>query len=179
MDLQEYLSATDQTARYPGAGTGSLAAFTYLGLGLSGESSEVLEKAHQCHWAGVHAELGDVLWYVARLHRELGEPLTPPARDPEAGLDRVRAVQLEKVGQLVVAAGRVAEVIKKAARDDAQQMTPGRLEQLGDLMWGLRHAWQQVVDAYCWLPGDVAAGNIDKLLDRKARGVLAGSGDHR
>lgn len=179
MDLHEYLSATDQTARYPGAGTGSLVAFTYLGLGLSGESSEVLEKAQQRHWAGVHAEVGDVLWYIARLHRELGQPLTAPARRPGAGLDRDADAQLEKVSKLVVTAGRVAEVIKKAVRDDAQQMTPAREEMLGELMADLLGAWQHVIDAYCWVPEDVAARNIAKLLDRRDRGVLAGSGDHR
>jgi NTP pyrophosphatase (non-canonical NTP hydrolase) len=79
----EFLSETDKTAVYPEQNTGSALALAYVALGLAGEAGEVAEKIKKIlrdsggvvtdqHRAVIQKELGDVSWYWARLHRELG-----------------------------------------------------------------------------------------------------------
>jgi NTP pyrophosphatase (non-canonical NTP hydrolase) len=78
VDFQAYQAATASTARYPGAGSNPI----YPTLGLCGEAGEVAEKVKKVlrdqggvfspdHRAALALELGDVLWYVARLASEL------------------------------------------------------------------------------------------------------------
>lgn len=80
-------------------------------------------------------------------------------------------------------AGEVAEHIGKALRDDAlgQQgyLTHNRRElvikELGDVLWYVAMLCDEIdVDLET-----VAKLNLKKLADRKARGVLGGSGDNR
>lgn len=111
--MDEYQRGSAGTAIYPEAGTGSILALAYVGLGLASEAGELAGKIKKVlrdedgqlsdsRAAELEGELGDVLWYVARMADELG-----------AGLS------------------------------------------------------------------DIARGNLAKLADRKARGVLSGSGDQR
>ncbi|MFN4091661.1 MAG: nucleoside triphosphate pyrophosphohydrolase family protein [Brevundimonas sp.] len=82
-------------------------------------------------------------------------------------------------------AGEVAEKIGKAIRDDGlfgddmHEITPERREalkgELGDVLWYVARAARELG----YDLSDIAQGNIDKLSDRKARGVLGGSGDNR
>lgn len=85
MNFDEYQSAATLTALYPEAGTGSQLALAYVGLGL-GEAGEVQGKIKKIiRDNGGHvteevrqalaAEMGDVLWYLAALARELSVPL--------------------------------------------------------------------------------------------------------
>jgi NTP pyrophosphatase (non-canonical NTP hydrolase) len=80
---------------------------------------------------------------------------------------------------LVGESGEVAEKIKKALRDDGGVITPERKallhKELGDILW--YHS--ELCSRLGFNMGEVAKANIDKLLDRKARGVLHGSGDNR
>ncbi len=96
MLFDEFQDATVSTAVYPQAGSGSVLALSYVGLGL-GEAGEVQGKLKKVirDDAGVlspavrdaiAAELGDVLWYVARLATELG-----------VSLDDVAAANLAKL----------------------------------------------------------------------------------
>jgi NTP pyrophosphatase (non-canonical NTP hydrolase) len=90
-------------------------------------------------------------------------------------------------------AGEVAENIGKAIRDDAfgqpkeiggggtvqTPLTPERreklLKELGDTLWYIAAA----ADELGFTLESIAQENIDKLRDRKERGVLGGSGDDR
>lgn len=112
MQFSEYQAATGGTAIYPDAGEGTWEAVSYVGLGL-GEVGEVqgkLKKIVRDHEGdcppdlerAIKKELGDSLWYIARLCEELGFDLE-----------------------------------------------------------------------------EVAMGNLEKLEDRKGRGVIGGSGDER
>lgn len=83
--LAAYQHLVAQTAIYPESGTGSALALAYVGLGL-GEAGEVqgkikkiirddggvLEDATRIALA---KELGDLLWYVARMASEISMPL--------------------------------------------------------------------------------------------------------
>lgn len=97
MELNEYQSAAATTAIYPSAGTGNPEAISYTIFGLLGESGEIANKwkkffrdhdefipndewlEHYKHF--LRDELGDALWYVANLAKELGIDLDTLASD--------------------------------------------------------------------------------------------------
>lgn len=77
MDFREYQARAADTALYPNAGTN----YVYPTLGLAGEAGEIANKVKKIarDHGGViiddtrnmiKAELGDVLWYVARIAAE-------------------------------------------------------------------------------------------------------------
>jgi NTP pyrophosphatase (non-canonical NTP hydrolase) len=78
MDFNNYQERTEKFAIYPDRGTGSKAEFSYLALGLVGEAGEVAEKIKKYLRDGtfepdlIAKEIGDVLWYAARLSDALG-----------------------------------------------------------------------------------------------------------
>lgn len=95
-------------------------------------------------------------------------------------------------------AGEVAEKVGKAIRDDdlidMEPDGPGRENvpvfawnhldderreslkgELGDVLWYVASAARELG----YDLGDIAQANLDKLADRKSRGVLGGSGDTR
>lgn len=96
MNFDDYQEATAQTAIYPGATEETAEAVNYTTLGLVGEAGECAEKVKKCireedpqYLRDLEAELGDVLWYVARLADELGYSLDDIAeRNVEKLLDR-------------------------------------------------------------------------------------------
>ena len=76
-------------------------------------------------------------------------------------------------------AGEVAEHAKKAIRDDGGIVSEERrgkmAKELGDVLWYVAQlATELGLDL-----DEIAQGNLDKLLSRQQRGVLAGSGDDR
>ena len=76
-------------------------------------------------------------------------------------------------------AGECAEKVKKAIRDDGGVLSDERraalAAELGDVLWYLA---QLATEA--WLDLDeLAEENLAKLLSRRDRGVLQGSGDAR
>jgi len=76
-------------------------------------------------------------------------------------------------------AGEVAGKLKKFIRDDKCVVSPEFIkkitDELGDVMWYLAAVSKELNTKL----DDVAQSNIDKLYDRKDRGVLGGSGDNR
>lgn len=76
-------------------------------------------------------------------------------------------------------AGEAAEKVKKALRDDGGVLTDERraalAAELGDVLW---YVAQLATEAGLDLDA-IAAENLDKLLSRKERNVLQGSGDVR
>lgn len=76
-------------------------------------------------------------------------------------------------------AGEVCEHVKKTIRDDGGRLSQKRRrkleKELGDVLWYVA-ALASELDLDL---GEVAALNVDKLTDRKQRGVLHGEGDER
>jgi NTP pyrophosphatase (non-canonical NTP hydrolase) len=76
-------------------------------------------------------------------------------------------------------AGECAEKVKKAIRDDGGALTEERraalAAELGDVLW---YAAQLATEAGLDLD-EIAEANLAKLLSRRERGVLQGSGDSR
>lgn len=79
MDFSIYQSATATTAQYPPGNEG----IYYLALGLTSEAGEVAGKVKKAirddnsvitaeRKEALQSEIGDVLWYCARLAAELG-----------------------------------------------------------------------------------------------------------
>lgn len=98
LTFDDYQMSTDSTAIYPEAGSGSTLALAYVGLGL-GEVGEVQGKLKkvirddsgelsQDKREALAGELGDVLWYAARLASELGYTLESIA---QANLDKLNS----------------------------------------------------------------------------------------
>ena len=125
----------------------------YPCLGLVGEIGEFL--AARGHGDEVMREAGDVSWYCANLCSDLGKEL-------RVGVSQVPARSLSQLGQLL------AERTKKILRDG-----DGGAEDVVGLVGEV-----MAVIAELGLAA-VLEGNIRKLRDRQARGVLGGSGDHR
>jgi NTP pyrophosphatase (non-canonical NTP hydrolase) len=86
---------------------------------------------------------------------------------------------LTKLLGLVGETGEVAEKFKKILRDKNGKLDEADLamikKELGDVLWYI-----SVIGTYLGLKlEDVANHNLDKVLDRKSRGVTRGSGDNR
>ncbi len=97
LTLHEYQQRAALTAKYPNAGQNPI----YPTLGLAGEAGEVADKVKKVvrdkggtfdaeSIAAIGKELGDVLWYVARLAAELGLDLEQVA---QANLDKLASRQ--------------------------------------------------------------------------------------
>lgn len=95
LTFDEYQERSQARAVYPQAGLG--VNFTYPALGICGEAGEVAEKVKKVERDGhgvmtdearaaITKELGDVLWYVAAMCRELGISMEDAAR---VNLDKV------------------------------------------------------------------------------------------
>jgi NTP pyrophosphatase (non-canonical NTP hydrolase) len=93
VQLSDYQHRSRATAVYPDAGDN----LTYPALGLCGEAGECAEKVKKAirdaggalsdeRRAGLAAELGDVLWYVAQLATEAGLDLDEVAENNLAKL---------------------------------------------------------------------------------------------
>lgn len=80
MRIEDYTKLTDETAIYPGAGTGNDLELYYLSLGLASEAGEVAGKIKKLirdaslNQGELAYELGDVFWYLCRLCEAIGYP---------------------------------------------------------------------------------------------------------
>ncbi len=77
-------------------------------------------------------------------------------------------------------AGEVAGKMKKRIRDGDSKMTreewiQAMSSEIGDVLWYCA----RLADELGLDLGNIAQENMSKLLDRKARGVIGGSGDKR
>lgn len=76
---------------------------------------------------------------------------------------------------LIGEVGEFANKYKKVIRDGREFNKADMESELGDVLWYLQ---QVASDADISLQ-DIATGNLDKLFDRRDRGMLGGSGDKR
>jgi len=97
----EYEKLAQQFALYPEAGTGSPMALAYTALGLTGEAGEASEKVKKLIRDGKFdksltlKELGDVLWYLTAMTREMGYELADVAE-----VNIVKLLDRQERGQL-------------------------------------------------------------------------------
>jgi len=72
-------------------------------------------------------------------------------------------------------AGEIANKVKKVYRDNTEIPYEALLSECGDTLWYLT----RIIDTLQAQVGEVAASNYAKLIDRRLRNVLQGSGDNR
>jgi NTP pyrophosphatase (non-canonical NTP hydrolase) len=76
-------------------------------------------------------------------------------------------------------AGEIAGKVKKAIRDNGgvidDKMAAEIGKEIGDVLWPLANLARVLGLSFT----DIALGNVEKIQDRKARGVIGGSGDNR
>jgi NTP pyrophosphatase (non-canonical NTP hydrolase) len=76
-------------------------------------------------------------------------------------------------------AGEVGGKIKKVLRDDDGVLTDERRQdiekEMGDVLWYMSQLANEMGSSL----EQIALANIEKLADRRARGVIGGSGDNR
>lgn len=156
----------------------------YTVLGLVSEIAELVEVQHdktvtswQVRLANYKKEAGDGFWYAAAVADALEtslEDITFTVEPMDHWIDLP-----EIIAGLVKDAGFMAGLVKKSIRDDDSFITQDRknalLARLAFIMVGL----QRLTYAVSSSPAAVTADNLNKLADRKARGVLQGAGDNR
>ena len=110
--------------------------------------------------------------------RKYQEVTAATAMYPGAVLGNIDSINYLTLG-LTGEAGEIANKVKEISRDNDGVITDEHrhtiLAEAGDVFWYLARLCDE-------LGGDlavVAQANIDKLLDRRERDVLGGSGDNR
>lgn len=99
LSLNEYQNKALSTAVYPNVGTGTLEALMYCALGLCGEAGEIAEKIKKIYRdskgeiteearLALIKELGDPLWYIGAMGKELNISLQEIA---QTNLDKLRS----------------------------------------------------------------------------------------
>jgi NTP pyrophosphatase (non-canonical NTP hydrolase) len=79
----------------------------------------------------------------------------------------------EEAGEV---AGKIAKFIRKSGTEsDYSKLREDVKKELGDVAYQLSETARQ----FGWTLQDVIDGNVEKLSDRKKRGVLIGEGDDR
>jgi NTP pyrophosphatase (non-canonical NTP hydrolase) len=160
--------------------------YTIVGLGSEiGELAEVYAEAKKGFYGKLNgtdtkealSECGDIQWYVAATADALGLQLDWVLQQVNTELHHV-SKGLTLV-DMVVAHGKIQGILKKSIRDNEGFLTKDHDERIAE---ELCHIWNHTAQFIYLLGGTeagVMAANLNKLADRKARGVLQGSGNNR
>ena len=161
MNLSEYQAEARKLAVYPRTHFSVI----YPALGLGGEASEVLEAVLIGRpWLEIRFECGDVTWYGSSIADDLGlslDRLDIPF-DPFAHSSADRDIYAARV---VIAAGKVQELVKKSVR----KQLPFNRDQIGE---ALGKVFGSIQDLARSCEGkdesleDIFDANIAKLKDR-------------
>lgn len=81
-------------------------------------------------------------------------------------------VQLSLAGETGELLGYIGKAIRDGRKPDYEQHIK---KELGDVLWNVA----MLALDNGWKMSDIATSNINKLYDRRDRGVLQGSGDNR
>lgn len=176
IDWNKYQAEALTTAIYP-----LERELDYTILGLCSEVAEVAELAFLFATPPpeLKSEVGDCFWYVAAVADALKMPLQE-VWEAHTEFTTTYPVSLTTLtAELVVQSGALAGLLKKAIRDDGGVLTEERrakiVEHLNRVLIILKYICQTLgTTAHA-----VTQANLNKLADRKQRGVLQGSGDHR
>jgi NTP pyrophosphatase (non-canonical NTP hydrolase) len=160
--------------------------YTIVGLGSEiGELAEVYAEAKKGFYGKLNgattkealSECGDIFWYVAAtadaLHLQLDWVLKQTTTDihhVSKGLTLV---------DMVAAHGRIQGILKKSIRDNEGFLTPNHEVLIALDLCNVWHHTAQFIYLLGGTENGVMNANLNKLADRKARGVLQGSGNNR
>lgn len=170
--LTEYQIAAREFAVYPDIDTKNL---WYPFLSLLEETEEV----EDAFLDEIGFEAGDVAWAIAQVYSELGLDLGTIREQPDPAKEHWFVGWQQTSGRSNVTPGFVAKVAGKWHRDGESPALRSQVLSICEYFW-LRYVDNQnsFTSEYPSLMAILTA-NIDKLQDRKERGVLNGAGDHR
>lgn len=166
MKMRDYQDRARQTAVYPQK-------ISYPALGVVGELGELTAKVRaNADKEEICKEIGDVLWYCANLCSDL-EMFLSDATGMDTDFNHVgQAYTTPSLEDL----GLMAENCKKLVRDGHNPDKVAAV--LGTIAYILRYL-NVLSTALGTSLNLIAHENLDKLEDRKERGVLQGDGDNR
>lgn len=182
MNWNEYQQGALSTAIYP-----LKRELEYTVLGLCSEVGEVgtAYAAGKEGWGytaaqtqNVLKELGDCYWYCAAVADALNVPLQHLWDNYAHGV-RLGTSRGLTILQVVAHASEMAGIVKKAIRDNEGFVTNTASEGLKLRVGNTIVLLNALAVMYGSTPEAVMAKNLNKLADRKSRGVLQGSGDNR
>ena len=169
----------------------------YYALGLTGEAAEFAEASNAQDPKARRLEGGDPIWYWSRLTVTCLAATTNRDKTLEAFVDRylgpfwdligndkknahVTSQQEDEEGYaLLKASGQVGESAKRILRDDSSKITSDRAHELLELLGEWFMEWAVMVSDTVQHPDRVLDDNRRKLMSRKHRGKIHGSGDNR
>lgn len=193
MKISEYVKQARSTAIYPDG-----AKFFYPTMGLVGEIGETIDKLTRLHVpsnkAEITKELGDILWYFVNVVEDAKLPCgivdilwdvtdqrgSPTKSFTQLSTQLITAEDTRSVFiRLLVYAGRIAEIAKKTIRDTDGVIPTNKYSELRHSLGEILLCLFDICAQWSINMDDVAQANIDKLFQRRDRGVLGGSGDNR
>jgi NTP pyrophosphatase (non-canonical NTP hydrolase) len=182
LNWNEYQQGALTTAIYP-----LKRELEYTVLGLCSEVGEVgvAYAAGKDGWGYTQAqtetllkEIGDVYWYVAAVADALNVPLQHIWDSYTVGVPALgsRGLTVLAIGG---ASADIAGILKKAIRDNDGFLADAGAEEIQKRLGAILIQLANLVHQFGSTPEAVTAKNLNKLADRKSRGVLQGSGDNR
>jgi hypothetical protein len=169
MKPYEYMLATRETAIYP-----KEVALPYLVLGLTGEIGELLHADSD----NLAKEAGDCMWYAFRIIDECHVAISGEWEYKEADTPADSPMLRYTVGTYVHAS-RLAEIAKKVIRDNNGKIPESKVDDILDNVISILGILQSIIELYGLTLEQCAIANIEKLMSRKHRNVIQGSGDER
>ena len=164
LTLNEYQEKAKTTAVFPGE-----VLVVYPALGLVDEVGELL-SAELDDVDNFIAECGDVMWYAAVLADNLYLKL-------EDCYDEATLTSLPDGQGLFTDAALICGRVKKLLRGDAN--SEDTVEAIRGYIGDIVRRIQSLAGQFEVTLEEVCERNLDKLFDRKERGVLKGDGDNR
>lgn len=182
------------TAIYPGQG--SITGLNYISLGLAGETGEFCDQVKKvlrddgnvlvpARQEKLWSELGDVLWYMGGAARELRIALSECLMAPPPEWVCRGLVGMGTPTALSIAAKRLLRAVSLFGQRVDDVMERGGILNVEDHDILRKHvtAIYYAANLCAQETGrdirQIGADNVDKLLSRKERGVLSGSGSDR
>lgn len=192
MKITDYAVKARSLNFYPAAAT-----FFGPAFGICGETGELVEKIqHGGSDDEIIKEMGDVLWYLVNTLEDIQWSFVDCVsyfanlRSHQDCFSIVQShvaflyendtlVESSDITELHIYSAKIAEIAKKALRDNNGVVPDSKRKVVGKYCMLIL----QQLCIGCHVMGlnldDVAQANIDKLFDRRDRGVLGGSGDAR
>lgn len=165
-ELLDYITFTRKTAVYPNS-----VEIPYLTLGLINETAELRNAPNSVH------ELGDIMWYTARLADALGETdlFAKHFTQEFVAITRPWGNWVEGGEYVLGLLGQFAGRVKKYLRGDEIAFRKMRASYHHEVLTAVSF---MILEAEVDL-GEVITKNIEKLTARKEAGTLKGDGDDR
>lgn len=183
MNWNEYQQQALTTAIYP-----LKRELEYTAFGLFSEVGELGEAyaAGKHGWGYTDAqrkhflsELGDCYWYVAAIADALSVRLEAIANLRDWPTITKQVSKGLTILDVVAASAGIAGIVKKAIRDNEGYLTGTAKAKIEENLHVILVQMDTLAQAYGSNRQAVMAHNLNKLADRKTRGVLQGSGDNR